>query len=398
LRNRALLALEAGDQDTAFALGRQAMRLAPENPQVVFLNAMILGQRNRFPEAIDMLDKLAANTPDIRLPALGQTADWMVRYGQWDQAEERYLAILNQVPNAAIGHRNLAQLLTRQGRRIEAAKHLRFLCRLGDVTEEELRSLLSLVHPFEGDVDNDLIDPIGALGSARNDIGQGAWQSARQRLESVRSIQPTESALLGRIEAHLGDFEALQKWTVDPLNESDAHADAWFARGVHAAQQGEHPRAVLCFVETVIRDQTDHQAYWLMSQSLTAVDASEEAKQASSRAELIKQTQELGAAMALNQDQEAMQMTKLVDLLDQLQRPFESLAWRGMQLANAQSRASLSDAELEQSLADLVRDRTRRLNTNLDEATRQFIACGIDLEAMQRMIEKASSEDSPPSD
>jgi Flp pilus assembly protein TadD len=43
LHKEALLALEAGNTDTAFDLGRQAMRLAPDDPQVVFLMAMILG-------------------------------------------------------------------------------------------------------------------------------------------------------------------------------------------------------------------------------------------------------------------------------------------------------------------------------------------------------------------
>ncbi len=379
LHKQALLALEAADTDAAFDLGRQAMRLAPDDPQVVFLMAMILGQRNRFPEAILMLDELVETNPSLRLPAMGQTAEWMVRFGQWSEAEHRYRALLAEVPDSVLVHRNLAQLMLRQGRRTEAARHLRHLCEQGDVTEDELRSLLMIVHPFTGDAAKQEFDPIGPLGKARNEIGQGDWQAARERLEALDPIGSEESALLGRIYADLNDFEALEEWIANSSDSGEQHADAWLARGVHAAQQADHAKAIRCLAETVIRDQTDHQAYAMMSQSLSELNARKEAAEASHRAALIERTQTLGAEMATSEIRDDEEMSELISLLDQLHRPLEALSWRGVQLVYAQAIASVSDAEAEQTLAAILADRSKQLNANRGQATRQFILCGVDL-------------------
>ncbi len=350
LHSEALLALQAGDEDAAFDLGRQAMRLAKDDPQVVFLMAMILGKRNRFPEAIEMVDELTETNPSLRLPAMGQTAEWMVRYGQWSEAEKRYRAILDEVPDAVLVHRNLALLMLRQGRRMEAAQHLGFLCAAGDVKEEELRSLLMFVHPFAGDAIKGEFDPIGSLGKARNEIGQADLQAARERLEALDSIGSEESALLGRIYINLKDFKAVEKWIATRPDSDERHADAWLAKGAYAARQGDHAGAIRCFAEAVLRDQTDHQAYSLMSQSLNQLNAPQEAAEALHRADLIKQTQSLGAKMASTEIREDKEMRELIDLLDQLHRPLEALAWRGVQLAYAQTMASVSDAEAQQAL------------------------------------------------
>jgi tetratricopeptide (TPR) repeat protein len=382
LHKEALLALEAGDTDAAFYLGRQAMRLAPDNPQVVFLMAMVLGNRKRFPEAIEMLDELAQTNPSLRLPVMGQTAEWMVRFGQWSEAENRYRAILDEVPDSVQVHRNLAQLMLRQGRPIEAAQQIRYLCQLGDVKERELRSLLIIVHPFPGDAIKEEFDPVGSLGKARNEIGRGDWQAARKRLEALDSIGSEESALLGRIYVNLNDFEAVEKWIATTSDSGERHADAWLAKGAYAAQQGDHANAIRCFAETVLRDQTDHQAYSLMSQSLNKLNARKEAAEALHRADLIKQTQTLGAEIASSEMREDKEIAELIDLLDQLHRPLEALAWRGMQLDYARATSSVSDAESQQILSEIVADRSKELAANRGQATRQFILCGVDPNAL----------------
>ncbi len=379
MHEQALLALQAGDDDAAFDLGRRAIRLAPDDPQAVFLMAMILGERKRFPEAILMLDELAETSPALRLPVMGQTAEWMVRFGQWAEAEHRFRAILDEVPDSVPVHQNLAQLMLRQGKSIEAAQHLTLLCETGDAREEELRSLLMIVHPFPGDAAREEFAPIGSLGKARNDIGQGDWQSARKRLEALDSIGSEESALLGRVYVHLNDFQALEKWIATTPESGEQHADAWFARGVYAARQGDHAHAIRCFAETVLRDQTDHQAYSRMSQSLNELDARKEAEEALHRSDLIAKTQTLGAEMASSEIREDTKMSELIDMLYQLHRPLEALAWRGVRLAYAP--ASLSDAEVQQLQSEIAKERSVRMSKNEGTATRQFLLCGVDLDA-----------------
>lgn len=381
LHNQAMLALQAGQDDEAFRLARQAMRLAPEDPQVVFLMAMVLGNRKRFPEAIEMLDELATTTPEVRLPVLGQTAEWMVRFGQYPQAEQRYRRLLDQVPDAALVHRNLSQFMLRQGRRIEAAEHLITLCSLGDIMEDELRSLLSIAHPFPGDAAEDSFDPIGTLGLARVDVSRDQWASVRSRLEASQVRSAEADALLGRTYAQLNDGESLDEW-IDRSGESvDRYPDAWLARGASAALRGDHAAAVRSLAECVLRDQTDHQAYSLMSQSLRELGAVDEAEAASRRAETIRKTTTIGAAMAAEETRDAAALSQLVELLQQLHRPLEALAWRGVQLAYAGEAGAISPADAQRRFNEIAQQRTQWLQADRGQATRQFVLCGVDLDA-----------------
>ncbi len=165
LRADAIDAFESGDLDTAFKLVRAARSATPDDPQTIFLMARVLAERNRFAEAIKMLDDMAEAVPEARLPVLGQTAEWSVLQGQWQEAEKRYRTLLDQVLDTSMVHRMLSQLLMRQGRRLEAAAYLRELCRAGDIEESEIRSLLMTVHPFSDEAATDELEPIGDIGT-----------------------------------------------------------------------------------------------------------------------------------------------------------------------------------------------------------------------------------------
>ncbi|WP_372895617.1 tetratricopeptide repeat protein [Stieleria sp.] len=382
LHRQAMLALQAGQDEQAFQLARQAMRLAPDDPQVVFLMALVLGNRKRFPEAIMMLDELATTTPDVRLPVLGQTAEWMVRFGQYSQAEQRYRKLLDQVPDAALVHRNLSRLMLRQGRRIEAAEHLSRLCSLGDIMEDELRALLSISHPFPGDVTKDSFDPIGTLGKARVEVSRDQWASVRSRLEASQVRSAEEDALLGRAYAQLNDGEALGNWIAGSTDAVDRYPDAWLARGVAAALQGEHAAAVKAFAECVIRDQTDPHAYALMSQSLRELGAVDEAEATSRRAETIRKTTTIGAAMASEETRDAEVLSQLAELLQQLHRPLEALGWRGIQLAYAGEAGAIAPADAQRILGEIAQERRQWLKADRGQATRAFVLCDVDVDAL----------------
>jgi tetratricopeptide (TPR) repeat protein len=358
------------------------MRLDDDDPQVIFLMAMVLAQRHRFPEAIEMLEEVAETTPQARLPAMGQTADWLVRYGNWVDAEARYLEILKQVPGSVLVHRNLASLLLRQGRRVEALTHLDRLCHLGDVTESELRSMLTVAHPLVGDADDSSFEPIGPLGMARTEIARGDWQAVQNRLQQVDSLGPWESALLGRAYAVLRDLESLRTWIVHADESVNVSPDAWFAKGVYAASAGQHADATRCFAETVLRDPTDRDAYANMAQSLAASKATREADAAEQRAELIEKTQAIGMQMAGRADRDQQDILQLIDLMRQLRRPLEALGWRGVWLTYANASLSISESEVQQVLDEIVRERTVLLEEGQTRAPADFVLCGVNVDAL----------------
>ncbi len=381
LREASLAALESGDEDAAFRYARQAISLAPDDSQIIYLMALLLGERNRFPEAIRMLDQLAEAVPSTRIAALGQTADWMVVAGQWTEAENRYRTIMKEIPGAVLVHRKLARLLIRQGRRSEAAEHLRQLCRAGDIEEIELRSLLTTSWPFAGDALKEIFEPIGALGTARHEISQGNWSTATDELRRAKSNQPETSALLGRCYAQQQDYPALGQWAETAPESGRATADYWVAMGVFSAHQGDPKQAVNCLAKAVLRDPTDKQAYRLMSQLLKKLGAAQQAATAEERAEWIEQTQLLGKEMAESNVRDGMKMSKLIDLLQQLHRPLEALAWKTVLVGYGKANSRLSESDAQKLLDEIAGDRAAQMKSNETGPSRQFILCGVEIDS-----------------
>ncbi|MFG0264685.1 MAG: tetratricopeptide repeat protein [Rhodopirellula sp. JB055] len=383
LQEKAAIALKNDDHDKAYQLARQVMRLEPNDPSSIFLMARVLGRRNRFPEAIQMLDKLALTTPDARLPVLGQTAQWMVQFGKWKEAEQRFQTLLQEAPRATLVHRELAELFIRQGRTSEATEHLQTLCQRGDIEELELRHLLAGGQPFHGDTSLDELAPIGVRGRAMYAVSRGEWKQARAELEASATRPSDTLPILGRIHVHLNEQESLSAWSEEADRVDTSNPEWSFPKAANLANRGMHVAAVRLLCEAVLFDQTDSEAYRLLSQSLQAIDRPIESKEAAKRYELITETKRMGREMSLNEDRDDAKIVSLIESLDQLQRPWESLHWCGIRLAYANANNALSQNELDR-LATQIKERSTRLNNEGWMLDRQFVTCGIDLDSLQQ--------------
>jgi tetratricopeptide (TPR) repeat protein len=383
LHNDAAVALQADDHDKAYQLARQAMRIAPSDPTSVFLMARVLGRRNRFPEAIQMLDKLALTAPDARLPVLGQTAQWMVQFGMWKEAEQRFQTLLQEAPEATLVHRKLAELFVRQGRASEATEHLKTLCRLGDIEEIELRHLLAGGQPLHGDTALDELSPIGHRGKAMYAISREEWELARTELEALESRSAETLSILGRVYVHLDDNDSLNNWREEATQSELPDSESYFPKGAILAGQETHATAVRLLSKAVLFDQTDSDAYRLLSHSLLAVDRPNESKDAAKRFELISETKRIGREMSLTEDRDDSKFQSLIDSLDELQRPWESLHWSSVRLAYAKTNNSLTENELDR-LASQIKERSIKLNSEGWIPDRQFVTCGIDLDSLEQ--------------
>ena len=273
--------------------------------------------------------------------------------------------------------RRLAELYLRQGRRDEAAEQLRTLCRQGNVEEVELRALLSITSPFAGEDTEDEREPIGALGRSRSLIAEGDWESARQEIESVESPGEAESALRARIYAATNEYDLLDAWLEG--NASISGADGWFAKGSLAAHQSDDQQAVRAFCQAVQDDATDAESYRRLSQSLESLGETDLAKVAASRADMIRQTHEIGLRMANSDVPSSTDITELSQLLDQLRRPYEALAWRAVGTVYASSRTEITREEAVERLERINRERLQIKPPGADERQR-FLQCGIDLD------------------
>lgn len=383
LQDDAAIALQADDHDKAYQLARQAMRIAPSDPTSVFLMARVLGRRNRFPEAIRMLDKLALASPEARLPVLGQTAQWMVQFGKWEEAERRFQELLKEAPDATLVHRKLAELLIRQGKTSEAMRHLRTLCRLGDIEELELRHLLSGRQPFLGDAMLKELSPIGYRGKAAFNLSRGEWDLAREELEGIEPLPNDALSILGRVYIHLEDMDSLNNWSKNASSVESPDPRLSYTKGAILALHGDHLQAVRLLCEAVLLDPTDTDAYLLLSQSLLQINRPLESQEASRRSKLISETKRLGREMSLIQDRDDTKFVRLIDRLDELQRPWESLHWCGVRLAYAKANNSLTNQELDR-LATQINERSTKLHNKAWIQDREFVLCGIALDSIQQ--------------
>ncbi|WP_372894531.1 tetratricopeptide repeat protein [Stieleria sp.] len=370
-------ALRTGDIDAAYQHARTAMSQTPEDPQVIFLMARVLGLRHRFPEAVRMLDRLMASHPETRLPALGQTSEWLVLHGDYAGAESRLRSLLDEVPHAAMAHRALANVLLGLGRRLEAADHLRTLCRQGDIQESELLSLLQVSTPIVG---TRVIEPLNELAEALDLIAANRLQEARRVLRESSRHDADHNALLGRVLVLLHDAEGLEEWNPNKsLDRRDRQT--WFAMGARHAWSGDHASATRCFCEVVLRDPTDGQAYELLSRSLSELGSEEPSNAAAERAELIARTQVIAAGLKPSANQRLAQIDELVQILEQLRRHDEALAWRSVQVLYGQSVLTKQQAI----------ERMRQINQRRVELRQSggfgpgdsFVVCGVELEGLR---------------
>ena len=114
--------------EEAVALLRQQLLSEPGDTEVIFRIANLTASLGDLESAIQFLDSISADDLEAGLPALGQAADWCMELKDLRGAEARYLKLLEFAPDASIAHRRLAMLFNRQGRRHEAATHIRKLC------------------------------------------------------------------------------------------------------------------------------------------------------------------------------------------------------------------------------------------------------------------------------
>ncbi len=377
LAEEAMLAHESGDLERADRLIRKAITVEPHDPDINFVMGAVLASENRFAEAIHLLDKLVKFHPQVALPVLGQTGEWMELQGEWEKAESRYRSILAEIPDAAAAHRKLAFLLMRQGRRLESAEHLRQLCRLGNVEELELRSLLVGMVALPSDSVRDELEPIGVVGTARYQISQRDQAGALKTLESTSESQRA-SSLLGRVYAEGEDFDRLTTWFSNRSDLSTKAADEWVAKGVYFAHVNDHAAAVRSFAEAILLDPTDKFAYISMSRSLEKLGAVTEAQATANRAQLIAETQFIGEQMASHPSRDEESISSLIRILEQLQRPFEALCWRALLVMFS---PSIDQSQRETMIEEINRTRLDLLRSPDPLATREFLLCGVDVDS-----------------
>jgi tetratricopeptide (TPR) repeat protein len=333
---------EAGQFDRASALLREQLLADPDDVEVIFRLANLSAASGNLAEGIEFLDLIPEDNFEAGLPALGQSADWCVQLEKYDEAERRYRAILRIAPDAAIAHRRLGQLLNRQGRRHEAAEHIRQLCKMGDFRQDELHALVVLSDAMAGDPSessDDSVDytPIGASGRARVLFTERRYDEAAEALRewvtAGGSFTPSVSALYGRALAEAQDDGAFLQW-LGALSDVDAvseHSEYWSAIGTYLAGKQQHEPAARALLEALERDPTDFRSMNRLHQMLTSLGKLEEAKRWELRWNANKKVLLANNDISNSSTPNVVAMDEMASQLSGLGRNLEAVLWKSLE-------------------------------------------------------------------
>ncbi|WP_419581399.1 FG-GAP-like repeat-containing protein [Stieleria magnilauensis] len=256
---------EAGQLGEAVTVLKRLLVADPDDVDVIYRLALAKANEGDLSAAIEFLDSIPEDHPEAGLPALGQAADWSFQIGQYADAEGKYSRLLELIPDASRAHRQLAYLFNRQGRRHEAAVHVRELCRLGDFRQDELHSLIVLSDAMASDdpsTDDGAIryDPIGPAGRARVLFTEQRFSEAAALLsDSVaeNTAPPSVVALYGRSLAEAQDDEGFRRWISQTDDAVRGFSEYWAAWAAYLAGQQQPRAAVRAALEALDRDPTD---------------------------------------------------------------------------------------------------------------------------------------------
>ena len=328
---------ERGELGAASATLRQWLLVDPSDSEVIFRLANLSAAQGNLADGIELLQAIPNDDPEAGLPALGQSADWSMDLKQYTDAERGYLKILEIVPQAAAAHRKLAFLYNRQGRRHEAARHVYHLCRLGNVRQDELHSLIQLsdamFDPPTSDPSNQQTAyfPIGPSGIARKQFMDEQFQQAVETLyPSVAAGQQPASivAFFGRACAEAQD-DARFNWWLDTTDaKTREFAEYWAAIGTMLWTQRKPEMATRALLEAIERDPRDFRSIVRLRAALKALGKDDEAELWSERWKTLRSISAENNRVADSQPPNLRAMAKLAELLASIDRNLESVVWR----------------------------------------------------------------------
>ena len=319
---------------------KQLLVVDPADVEVLFMLANSTAASGDLAEAVSLLDGIDPDHPEAGIPALGKSAQWCMNLERYGEAERRYNEVLRRIPDAVPARRQLAYLLNCQGRRHEAAVHIRELCKLGNVRQDELHSLIVLSHAMYDDPDlpvergEVVYRPLGAGGVARKLFTDGDFQAAADAIQSLvgdGKASPAITALFGRIVAEGQDDQRFRWWLAQTDERTREFSDYWAALGTFLISQRRFEEATRALLEAVDRDPTDLNSAGRLIQTFSTL-GDEPASQ-----RWVKRWAKLNDAVKANNQVSGTQtpdpddVASLVVLLEELHRPLEALMWKSIE-------------------------------------------------------------------
>ncbi|MEC7678902.1 MAG: FG-GAP-like repeat-containing protein [Planctomycetota bacterium] len=361
---------------------RPLLIATPNDPDVLLVWADIQATSGRKPQAIETLKLVKLENSEQKVTALWKASQWLISLTEFDEAEQQLLLMLELPGDKVRVLRSLSTILNNQGRRREAGIHLKSLAKTGEIQEKELISMVTLGNPF---LDRSMAKPEfgdemvpALLVMSRELKSQGDFAASVRLCKKLAETFPNSTqiqAFLGRIYADQQDSASLRDWLQQVPDGIEIEAEYWHAIATLMQLENQPREAIRCFLEAVLRDETDRPAYLSLAQLLNRLDRSEEAKRFLQRSESLAETSRIAKSLGLKRGT-SEQLHRIADLMDQMQRPWESLAWRKIALKQ-QGASDDRVKQIEQDRLDLISSQEQTSETIQDREA--FRLCDLKL-------------------
>lgn len=314
---------------------------SPEDVELLFRLANVKAALGDLPLAIELLAAIPEDHPEAGIPALGQAADWCFRLQRYADAERLYLKVLERAPSASLARRQLAYLLNRQGRRHEAAVHIQQLCKLGNVRQDELHSLIVLSDAMydEPGAKRKTSDrpyfPIGPLAVARKLFNQQKYTEAVDAMQAEAEdgdATPALMAFYGRAAAEAQDDDRFQWWLARTNEATKNFSEYWAALGTHLMARRRYDEAARALLEAIDRDPTDSISIGRLRQAMLTLGDEQSAKQWEDRWNDIRETLRVNNRIAGAPTPDPDAVAELAARLNKLNRPLEAVMWKSIEV------------------------------------------------------------------
>lgn len=333
----------------------------PDDHEVIFHLANAHAAMGEYGRAIDLLADIPPDHPEAGLPSLGVSAGWCFETQRYDDAEERYLKILELNPSVNLARRQLAYLYNRQGRRHEAVRLIRQLCERGDVMQDELHALIiesdAMYDPpgSPPDGDNRVYWPIDEMGQARKLFTDGRYLEAADLVEPLVKSGKASHALIAFYGCAIVEAQADERLSVwlEQLSEPvKAFPEYWAALGTYLLRETRYEPALRAIAEAVRLDPTDLRSIRRLFQCLRSTGEPEKAAIWIEHYALMTRILQKSNAIASTSDLSKQQCEALALDLQSANRNLEAVLWRSIAASNAGDQKQLQalNDEMKQTL------------------------------------------------
>lgn len=328
--------VELGQDEQAENILRQMLIGDPEDFEALFHLARITFNRDQHDEGLNLISAIPPSHPQLGIPALGVAADWCFELKRFDDAERRYLQIAKRNPQISVPFRQLAYLYNRQGRRHEAVEMTRRLCLAGDVTQEELLTLVvesdAIYYSPEMEAAKETRPywPIGEMGQARYLWTQSRYSEAAELIEPLLvdgTANASEIAFYGAAMSEAQTLENFPWWLERVTDEVQQFPEYWSAIGTYQLANARFESAVRCLAEAIRRDPTDIRSTRRMVSAFRSLGDVDQVDRWTQRFEYLIETLEASRTI-IDEGSSEQDIEKFATLLQQDGRNVEALVWR----------------------------------------------------------------------